>query len=300
MKNIEIAKICGLCAGCERAVNCAIKSLYSNNRIVLFKEIVHNKRVNLTLQKHGVVLETELTNLTKNDLVVLRAHGEPPKTYEYLNSRGIEYVDCTCVNVKNIHNSVQKYSGEGYDIVYLGKYGKFTNVMHPEVLGTLGYISTNVILIEDQEDIKKINKIKTPKLYLVCQTTFNHKLADLIINKVQNLCRLKGIELIVNRSICAVQQNINNSSLNLAKNSDVMVVVGSPNSSNTKELYNNLKDVTKCVFLEDIENWQSVFKENNLDINSDIKIGITAGASTLKEDLLLLKIYIEKQSKISN
>ena len=151
---IEIAEVCGLCGGCKRAITTTQNELNNYKKVVLFKEIVHNKNVNDMLQNKGVIIEDDINNLNNADIVVIRAHGEPPETFEFLNKRGIRYKDCTCVNVKRIHKVVTQYSDRGYDIIVIGKYGKASGKMHPEVCGIAGYIKTKAIFIEDDEDTK--------------------------------------------------------------------------------------------------------------------------------------------------
>lgn len=289
---IEIAEVCGLCSGCKRAITTTQNELNNYKKVVLFKEIVHNKNVNDMLQNQGVIIEDDINNLNNADIVVIRAHGEPPETFEFLNKRGIRYKDCTCVNVKHIHKVVTQYSDRGYDIIVIGKYGKASGKMHPEVYGIAGYIKTKAIFIEDDEDLSKLDNISN-KAYLVCQTTFNCYKAEDLINKISTIYKIKGIEFISNKSICPAQKDITKSSLILAQKCDLIFVVGGENSSNTKELYNNLKNVTKTVFIEDINNWKMVLKDNKIELFDDIKIGITAGASTQKEELEKLKNLIE-------
>ena len=290
--SVEIAKVCGLCGGCKFAITNAQKEIANHKNVVLFKEIVHNKNVNTMLKNCGVKIEDNIQNLHNADIVIIRAHGEPPETFEYLNKNNIKYKDCTCVNVRYIHKLVMENSERGYNIIVIGKYGKKTGVVHPEVYGILGYIKSKAILIEDEQDLDKL-QIETNKAYLVCQTTFNSNKADCLISKITQIYKDKNIELISNKSVCPAQKNINKSSLELAQNCDLMIVVGGTNSSNTKELFNNVGVVTKTVFIEDVMWWQKILKEQGVEIDKNTKIGLTAGASTQIEELVILKENIE-------
>ncbi|MBO5884959.1 MAG: 4-hydroxy-3-methylbut-2-enyl diphosphate reductase [Clostridia bacterium] len=294
--NIEIAKVCGLCGGCKRAVTIAQNELENYKNVVLFKEIVHNENVNNMLKNKGVKIEYSIENLKSADIVVIRAHGEPPETFEYLNKNGIKYKDCTCFNVKYIHKRVTEYSSLGYDIIIIGKRGKASGKIHPEVYGIKGYVKTNAILIEDEQDLEKLST-DLNKTYLVCQTTFNFAKASDLIDKISKIYQNKGVELISNKSVCPAQKEINKSSAQLAKSSDLMIVVGGANSSNTKELYNNIKTLTKTVFVEDIKDWKLTLKRENIQLFDDIKIGLTAGASTQKDELETLKNLILLDNK---
>ncbi len=293
MENVTLSKICGLCAGCRNAVNTAIKNLNNYKKVTLFKEIVHNKSVNERLASQGIEIKNSLDEFENDELVVLRAHGEPKSTYDKLKELKLEYVDCTCVNVKKIHELVNEYSNKGYKIIIIGKYGKNTGKIHPEILGTMGWCTSEPILIEDEDDINKIKKLKDEKFYLVCQTTFNMKHAGFLANKILKICNKNNCELIINLTLCSAQKLINEESVKLAKKSDFVIVVGSKNSSNTIELFNNLSEKNKTIFLEDLELWKEKLKKNDVNLSSSSKIGITAGASTDPNELNFLKQSIE-------
>ena len=106
--NIKIATVCGLCAGCTLAINETQKAVSQNKNVTLFKEIVHNKNVNSMLQSQGVNFCDELEHLPKDHTIILRAHGEPEATINHLLSNGYNFIDCTCINVKNIHKVKNK------------------------------------------------------------------------------------------------------------------------------------------------------------------------------------------------
>ena len=287
---VEIAKVCGLCAGCKRAIVTTQAELNKGNKVTIFKEIVHNKNVNNMLQSLGAKIEEDIRNLRSGEVVIIRAHGEPPKTYKTLNERNIHYVDCTCLNVEKTHQEVGKFYSLGYKIIILGKHkGK----LHPEVLGTYGWANNDAVLIEDEDDLVKLNEVNE-KIYLICQTTFNINKANVLIEKITQLAKEKGLELIVNKSICNANILINKSSKDLAENCEVMIVVGGKNSSNTKELFNNLKNVCPTIMVEDINDYKKELIANNIKISKRMRIGITAGASTMREELIQLKKLIIK------
>ena len=290
MENIKIAEVCGLCAGCKRAIITANEELKNGKSVTIFKEIVHNKNVNNSLICAGAKFEDNIQNLKSNDTVIIRAHGEPPETYEYFKTHNITFKDCTCFNVEKIHNLVEEYSNNGFKIIILGK-SKTT--IHPEVLGTMGWAFGNYILVEDADDLNKLTNIKNEKLYLVCQTTFNIKKAEKLIEQIQTITNSNGCEIVINKSICNAQKQINLSSAELAKNSDTMIVVGGKNSSNSIELFNNVNSICPSIFIEDIDDWKSAFDSSNISISKNTKIGITAGASTNKDELFALKQKIE-------
>lgn len=295
MVRVEISKVCGICAGCKYAIDKVNELLQGGKKVTIFKNIVHNKNVCKMLKDAGANTEDELSKLSKDSTILLRAHGEPPETYDYLRSRGISYVDCTCRNVVRIHECVRQKHEEGYTNIIIGKYGKHSGIIHPEVLGTMGYAGGDYILIEDDDDLQKLLACDSKKFYLTCQTTFAEGSVDLLISEIQSFCDKNGRVLEVNKSICAAQRLIKQSSAELAKTVDLMVVVGSRNSSNTVELFNDMSRICKTVFLEDIYACKAEFEANNIKIGADTKIGLTAGASTLKSELETLKSLLEKE-----
>lgn len=291
MENIVISKICGLCAGCKRAITVAEKELENGKNVTIFKEIVHNKNVNQTLLNKGAKFANSLNELNENETVIIRAHGEPPETYEFLNKNNIEFKDCTCPRVEKIHEVVKEFSSKDFNIIILGKFHK---ALHPEVLGTIGWANGKEILIETEEDLSKLKNINNSKLYLICQTTFNEKKADELILKIENIAKQNNCELVTNKSICDAQKMINKSSAELAKNSNIMIVVGGKNSSNSLELFKHMKTICPSIFIEDINEYSSALKDADLTVSKNTKIGITAGASTNKDELEILKQLILK------
>lgn len=294
MENIKISQVCGLCAGCTRAIDTAVKEVESGKKVTIFKEIVHNKNVNSYLESIGAKCEESIENLTSDSVVIIRAHGEPPETFEYLKNKGIDFRDCTCLNVSKIHELVKEYSEKGYVIIILGKHKK---ALHPEVFGTIGWAKTDVVLIESSEDVEKLKELKNDKFYLVCQTTFNMKKADELISEIQDVLKANNTELVVNKSLCLAQKTINEFSAKLATESDVMIVVGGSNSSNSIELFKNVSLICPSIFIEDIYSYKDALKDAGLEITSQTRVGITAGASTRKEELVELKKLIENDLK---
>ena len=281
---IKIAKICGLCGGCQNAINKTLKALESHKKISVFKQLVHNDMVNNMLTQKGAATKNSLKELVHGDIVVLRAHGEPPATYDYLHDNKIKYIDCTCRLVKKIHELAEYYCEKGYTLVLIGKSG------HPEIVGTLGYINGKSYLAGSEHDIDLIQIATNERICVLYQTTFNEQKAAFLFKYLKN--KFADNEVLNKNTICPVQKQINSSALELASECDIMIVVGNKNSSNTVELYNNLKKTTKTLFIQDLNKWQQEFERENVILSEKIKIGITAGASTRKEDLLLLKNMI--------
>ncbi len=286
---VEIANECCLCFGARRAVTLAEESLAKGKRVVLFKQILHNKTTTGRLLSAGAVQKDNLAQLEPSETVIIRAHGEKKSTFDYFKKNGIEYVDGTCPNVKAINLLAQRKNGEGYKIIILGKYGKGGSVMHPEVAGTAGWCDSP-IFVEDEDDIKGIS-LDYPKYFLTVQTTFSCKKADEIIAKIKDYLERNGKEFDYRNTTCNAQRRINESSEELAKEVDAMIVVGGKNSSNTKELFNNLSTKTTCFLVENLEEVKGLVMAGKL--SGVKKVGLTGGASTVISELEEIKDYLE-------
>ena len=289
MAKVLVSKVCGLCAGSRLAIDKTREAVKNQKNVVLFKEILHNKNVLKELENQGASTKNLLEEMTEKDYVIIRAHGEPKSTYDNLNSRNIKYLDCTCGNVKAINFLVNKKEAEGYKIILIGKYGFNGKEMHPEVKGTSGWC-TNPIMIEDESEVDNID-MSYPKYFLVIQTTFSKTKAEKILEKIKNVMNENKKIFEYKNTICDAQKNINIASKQLAEKVDVMIVIGGKNSSNTKELYNAMKDIKPSYH---IENQTDLLELINLGlISHNQTIGLTAGASTMLEDIENIKKFLE-------
>ena len=287
--NVEISKVCCLCYGASRALDNTINACRTNKNVTLFKQLLHNKRTVENLTKLGVVQKDNLEDLNKNDFVILRAHGEPISTYKYLDKNEIKYLDCTCPNVLAINKLVQIKSKQGYKIILVGKYGYKTHIMHPEVCGTAGWCNDAPIFIEEIEEVDSLN-MNFDKYFLVVQTTFARDKALKIIEKIKVKMKESNKDFEYRDTTCNAQRLINEESKNLAKRVDYMIVIGGKNSSNTKELYNNVSNFTRAFFAENIDEVRDILSNNKI-INGS-KIGLTGGASTTKEELFEIRDFM--------
>lgn len=286
---IEITKNCGLCGGCTSAINTVKKTLEYAKNVVIFKPIVHNEKVNSMLKALGAKIVEKIDDLKSTDTVIIRTHGEPKKVFDELDSRGIKYIDCTCPVVKKIHEKVENFSKNGYEIILIGKPN------HPEVVATLGYSKNTPILISSMDGLHEINFDLNKKYYVVCQTTFNIFKAHEIFDELNKISKEKNVEIFIDNTLCNMQSLINSSSIEIAKNSNLVFVIGGENSSNSHELFENVKKYTKAVYLSDINDWKKCLKESDYALNNNMNIGITAGASTMKEDAVILKNMLLKE-----
>lgn len=262
---IKVAKSAGFCFGVRRAVEKAYElSENENKNIVTYGPIIHNDAVIKDLEEKGVRVCEDLSEIDENNLVIIRAHGVPKKVYEYLDYKNISYVDLTCPFVKKIHRIVEQNYNEGRHIIVIGK------KEHPEVVGINGWCDEKAyIFFEETEDEieEKIGKIDN--ICVVAQTTINKEKFYNYIKFLKNTCN----EVHVFDTICSATEERQEEAIKLAKDADVMIVVGGTKSSNSNELYNLCKDVCSDTYLiEDASQLKDIsFKEK--------KVAITAGAS---------------------
>ena len=265
---IKKAEHMGFCFGVKHAVDKALKALESEEKIYSYGEIIHNKdAVSLLSEKGLVVIEDLEESLDGIDAkVLIRSHGVSKKIIDILEKNNIEYIDATCPKVKNIHRIVSKYSNDGYKIIVVG------DSSHPEVIGIIGWIDGEFHTIDDFEEIKTLSIDRDQNYCLVCQTTFNNNIFKEI---VEFLNENDYTNIVVHNTICDATIKRQSSCVEIAAKSDVMLVVGGKNSSNTKKLYELCKQKCEKTFL--IENYREIPYKY---IDKNTKIGITAGAST--------------------
>ena len=287
---IYYPKIYGTCAGANKAIETAyiLKKENTNKNIYIYKEILHNPYIIKELEKDNIKCIDDLKTLTKDDILIIRAHGEPKETYDYLEKNNIEYYDATCTNVLKVHNIAIEKQKDGYKVIIVGK------KTHPEVIGTNGWINNEGIIIETKDDYKDLNK--NDKYFIVCQTTVSHKKLQELLNYMNE----NNISYEVENTICNAQKLIQTSSIALAEQMDIMFVIGGKESSNTKELYNLCNEVTKTYYFSDIKDFFNFIKKEKYTLNT--KIGFTGGASTPKEQIKeyanLLEFFIYYKTKL--
>ena len=287
---IYYPKVYGTCAGANKAIEAAYKLKKENKdkNIYIYKEILHNPYIINELLKDDIKCIDDLSILNENDILIIRAHGEPKETYDYLNSHNIEYYDATCTNVLKVHNLATQKQKDGYKIIIIGK------KTHPEVIGTNGWINNEGIIIEDKDDYKELNN--NDKYFIVCQTTVSHKKLQELLNYMNE----NNISYEIENTICNAQKLIQTSSVALAEQMDIMFVIGGKESSNTKELFNLCNEVTKTYYFSNIKDFFNFIKKEKYTLNT--KIGFTGGASTPKEQIKeyanLLEFFIYYKTKL--
>lgn len=260
---IIVAKSAGFCYGVKRAIDMAEKILNEKDDVYCLGEIVHNKFVIEDLQNKGLKIIKNIEEVPKGKDIVLRAHGVTYQEELICKKNELDSVDTTCPNVEKIHKIVKEYSEKGYKIIIVG------DKNHPEVIGTAGWCKSDPIIINEIEEIKKLDATK--KYCLVSQTTTNSMRNAEIIEEVKKYIP----NVVIFNTVCMATETRQKEALELAKICDYMIVIGDKMSSNSNKLYEISKK--KCKNTQFIENIDELIL--NFDINS-CKIGITAGAST--------------------
>lgn len=265
---VLIGKYSGFCAGVNYTYIKA-KEEIKKGKTYCLGEIIHNNQVIKELEDLGMITVNSLDEIPNHSRVIFRAHGEGKEVYKKAEEKNLEVIDLTCGRVKLIHNKVSKYK-ENHFIIIIGK------KTHPEIIGTVGFSGDNSYVIENSEDIipcyKKYLDSGLNKIFIVSQTTFSSNLFDDIINEIDKVFIDKDI--LIDKTICDATEKRQKEVDELSKVCDLVLVIGSSNSSNTKELYNiacnNCKNV---LFIEDLNSL------NKTSFNEYEKIGVVAGAS---------------------
>jgi len=261
---ILVSEYNGFCGGGKAAVLKADKVLAEDKKLYSYGEIIHNKDVVDRLKEKGMVVVDDLPE--KNDAkVLIRSHGAGKNFYEALEEKNIEVIDATCVKVKKIHKIVEEFKNNDYNIIIVG------DESHPEVQGIAGWCRNEADIIKSPEDLEKI--IEPDKKYcLVCQTTFNLNTFEEILRTIETN---NYSNIVVHNTICDATRKRQEACVALASKSDVMLIIGGRNSSNTKKLYELSKDLCENTFL--IQNYKEI-PYNYIDKNTIV--GVSAGAST--------------------
>ena len=269
VKEIHLANPRGFCAGVDRAIEMVELALKKwGPPIYVRHEIVHNKHVVHDLKKKGAIFVEELDECPGDRPVIFSAHGVPKFVPEEAEKRQMIFVDATCPLVTKVHNEIKRYYEKGYKIIMIGHRG------HPETIGTMGQLPEGeVLLVENKEDVEKINPSENKKLAYVTQTTLSVDDTNDIVIALNK--KFPSIENPKKEDICYATTNRQEEVKRIVKCVDLMFVVGSENSSNSQRLVDVAKDggCTESYLIEDYKkiNWAKVAKANS--------IGITSGAS---------------------
>ena len=266
---ILLAQPRGFCAGVDRAIEIVEKSLEKFGAPVYVRhEIVHNKHVLEDLKAKGAIFVKELNEVPEGAPVIFSAHGVPKRVPEEAQRRNMIYVDATCPLVSKVHREAELHHKNGHRIILIGHRG------HPEVVGTMGQLPEGaVILVETVEDIAKLNFTDSDKIAYVTQTTLSIDDTKEIVEALR--ARYPSVAAPRKEDICYATTNRQLAVKDIAPKSDVVVVIGSKNSSNS----NRLVEVARAYGAK-----RALLADKAEDIPWDeladiTTLGLTAGAS---------------------
>lgn len=276
---ILIAKTAGFCFGVERAVNMAF-SHGNEPATYTYGPIIHNEVVTGKLAAEGIEVINDLEKVEHDEVkkLIIRSHGVSPKVYEKAKAHQVEVVDATCPYVKKIHRYVEKYHKAGYHILIAG------NSEHPEIQGINGWGEEQCFIAKDVSQLRQMT-LPEGKYLFVAQTTYKKPIVD----EMQAYLKEKGIDFEYIHTICNATKERQEEAIELAKQVDCMIVLGSPSSANTKKLY----EIASCncersfCLSGAVELSEEMFRDCET-------VGITAGASTPQSVIEEVVMWIQQ------
>lgn len=263
---VRLASSRGFCFGVEDAIEIAESAVnqYGPGRVVALGPLIHNKQVVNNLERAGLVQSGDLETVEPSQTVLIRSHGAPPATFEFAKDRGLNVVDATCVLVKRAQEVVKQLHEEGYHVVMIG------DPNHPEVRGVIGY-APNVTVIDRGADLEQSLPYKE-RLGIVAQTTHSPEhVADMIAEILKRPYR----EVKIVNTLCLEVTRRQEAAIELARQVDVMFVLGGLHSANTQEMARLCREVGCETY--HLETWEQFVPSMALGKRV---AGLTAGAST--------------------
>jgi 4-hydroxy-3-methylbut-2-enyl diphosphate reductase len=264
---VLLAEPRGFCAGVDRAIEIVERALEKFGAPIYVRhEIVHNTYVVDDLRAKGAVFIEDLAQVPPGSTLVFSAHGVSKAVQEDAKARGFEIFDATCPLVTKVHVEVAKLAKEGYEFIMIGHKG------HPEVEGTMGQLDRGIHLVETVEDVALVQPSQTAKLAVVTQTTLSVDDAAEIMAAVRR--RFSAVREPKQQDICYATQNRQDAVKVMSPQVDVVIVVGSPTSSNS----NRLAELARKLGVESymVDNAGELQPEW---LRGKARVGLTAGAS---------------------
>lgn len=266
-QEILLAEPRGFCAGVDRAIDIVERALAKFGAPIYVRhEIVHNTFVVNDLKSKGAIFIEDLAEVPPGATLVFSAHGVSKAVQQEAQQRGFHVFDATCPLVTKVHIEVAKLAREGYEFIMIGHKG------HPEVEGTMGQLDHGIHLVEDVSDVARVQPLQTERLAVVTQTTLSVDDAAEITRAVRE--RFPSIRQPKQQDICYATQNRQDAVKILAREVDVVIVVGSPTSSNS----NRLAELARKLGVE------SYMVDSPEELRAEwlagkTHVGLTAGAS---------------------
>ncbi|HEX5445472.1 MAG TPA: 4-hydroxy-3-methylbut-2-enyl diphosphate reductase [Pirellulales bacterium] len=281
----------GFCAGVVMVVKALDRALeILGAPLYVFHEIVHNKHVVERFRERGVVFVNDISEVPEGANLLYSAHGVSPQVREEARARRLRTIDATCPLVTKVHIEAARFARDGYTIFLIGHEG------HDEVIGTMGEAPKQIILVETPEDVERVSVSDTSHLAYLTQTTLSIDDANRVIAALRR--RFPNIEGPPKEDICYATQNRQEAVRELAREADLVLVVGSGNSSNSLRLAEVAEQFTRAYLIDDVG-----------DIDHEWFAGVdtvvlTAGASAPEElvleclDWLKNEFHAEVQKRV--
>ena len=271
-KRVLLARPRGYCAGVDRAVKTVEEALkLYGPPVYVRKQIVHNKHVVSTLEQKGAIFVEENDEVPEGSIVIFSAHGVAPEVYEQARKRSLKAIDATCPLVTKVHQEARRFAAADYDILLVGHEG------HEEVIGTTGEAPRHIQLVDGPDDVDKVTVRDPAKVVWLSQTTLS---VDETMSTVSRLKqRFPLLQSPPSDDICYATQNRQQAVKKIAPECDVMIVVGSRNSSNSVRLVEVARDAgVPAGYLVD---YASEIRDEWLA--GATTVGLTSGASVPDE-----------------
>ena len=266
-QEIILAEPRGFCAGVDRAIEIVERALAKFGRPIYVRhEIVHNTYVVNDLKSRGAIFIEELDDVPPGATLVFSAHGVSQAVQREARARGFQIFDATCPLVTKVHVEVAKLHKEGYEFIMIGHKG------HPEVEGTMGQLDSGIHLVEDVADVAHVQPLQTTKLAVVTQTTLSVDDAAEILAAIK--ARFPLIREPKMQDICYATQNRQDAIKIMSPQVDIVIVVGSPTSSNSNRLRELAEKLgTEAYMVDSADELLPAWFEGKS------RVGLTAGAS---------------------
>ncbi len=273
---INLAKSAGFCFGVKRAIEIALETAAFEKKVYMLGDIVHNEDVAKRIARSGIKKVKKL-NSGKNKILLIRAHGVPLRIINSASRLGYSVVDATCPMVKEIHKIAKEMEKQGYAIIIIGDY------KHDEVQGIKGQLSNKAIVIDSLRNVpaKKLKKLK--KAAIVVQSTQNYDEVHRIVKALKTY--VKNLRFF--NTICKATRIRQAEIKKMPLENDLMIIIGSKASANTKRLYEISKSLNKKSYW--INSAKGIKKEWFANAKN---AGVTAGASTPQENIQEIVRYI--------
>ena len=278
-QEIILAEPRGFCAGVDRAIEIVERALTKFGAPIYVRhEIVHNTYVVNDLKTKGAIFIEALSDVPRGATLVFSAHGVSRAVQQEARARGFQIFDATCPLVTKVHVEVAKLHKDGYEFIMIGHKG------HPEVEGTMGQLDSGIHLVEDVTDVSRIEPLQTERLAVVTQTTLSVDDAAEISAAIK--ARFPHVRVPKQQDICYATQNRQDAVKVLSPQVDILIVVGSPTSSNSNRLRELAAKLgTEAYMVDDASELQEAWFEGKS------RVGLTAGASAPE---ILVKQVIDR------